>query len=86
MRKGKNECRNESPGGGCTREEKVGGGGKQSFKAGTSQLQGESLSSGQGGGHPVASAAWMPKLAQCQPSPKQLHCLVELQRQPRQEE
>uniref|UniRef100_A0A8C0U791 NFKB inhibitor epsilon n=1 Tax=Cyanistes caeruleus TaxID=156563 RepID=A0A8C0U791_CYACU len=53
MRKGENECRNESPGGGCTQLEKEGGGGgKQSFKAGTSQLQGENQSSGQGNAHP----------------------------------
>lgn len=62
-----------------------GEGGKQSFKAGTSQLQGERLSFGHGVVTPIASAARMPKLAQCQPSPERLHCLVELQRQARQE-
>lgn len=34
---------------------------------------------------PIACTSWVPKLAQCQPSPERLCCLVELQRQPGQE-
>lgn len=45
-------------------------GGKQSFKAGMSQRQAESLRSGQVGMViPIASAVWMPKLARHQPEP-----------------
>lgn len=70
MRKGGNECRNESPGGGCIRVEEEGGGGKQSFKAGTFQLEVKAGALPRGMVTPVASAAGMPKLAQCQPSPE----------------
>lgn len=80
MRKGENECRNESPGRGCTGWRRKGEGGKQSFKAGASQLQGESLSSGRGNGHPRCLCSM-----DAQTSSEQLHCLVELQRQPSQE-
>lgn len=62
-------------------------GGKQSFKAGMSQLQGESLSSGQVGMvTPIASTAEMPKLARHQLSSEWLHRLVELQSPPSQED